>query len=127
MASNNIEVIAVQSTQAPSMKLSWDSGTMVEAEMRTLVEGLATRVLFENTQRIVHEVANDFLLVDDDINAAVAILLEHTHNLVEEAAAAPLAAALQQRGQFKNKQVVPVVTGGNIAMQNLKKVVERIT
>lgn len=119
----DIEIIAVQSAQAPSMKLSWESGTMVEAEMKTIAEGLATRVPFENTQRIMREVVDDFLLVNDvDIKAAIAVLLEHTHNLVEEAAAAPLAAALQLRERLKKKQVVLVVTGGNLSMQNLKDV-----
>jgi len=85
-----IEIIAVQSAQAPAMKLSWDSGTMVEAEMNTFAEGLATRVPFESTQKMMREYVDDFILVDDDdIKSALLILLEHTHNLVEEAAAAP--------------------------------------
>ncbi|RKZ35314.1 MAG: threonine ammonia-lyase, partial [Gammaproteobacteria bacterium] len=92
----DIEIIAVQSAQAPAMKLSWESGKMVKAEMKTFAEGLATRVPFENTQRIMREYVDEFILVDDDdIKSAIAILLEHTHNLAEEAAAAPLAAALQ--------------------------------
>lgn len=123
----DIEIIAVQSAQAPAMKLSWDSGTMVEAEMKTFAEGLATRVPFENTQRIMREYVDDFILVDDeDIKSAISILLEHTHNLVEEAAAAPLAAALQIQERLKNKNVVLVVSGGNISMQNLKDVIAGI-
>lgn len=118
----DIEIIAVQSAQAPSMKLSWESGTMVEAEMKTIAEGLATRVPFENTQRIMRAYVDDFILVDDaDINKATALLLEHTHNLVEEAGAAPLAAALHMRERLKDKNVVLVVTGGNLSMLNLKK------
>lgn len=120
----DIEIIAVQSAQAPAMKLSWDSGTMVEAEMKTFAEGLATRVPFENTQRIMREYVDDFILVDDeDIKSAIRILLEHTHNLVEEAAAAPLAASLQIRDRLKNKNVVLVVSGGNLSMKNLRDVV----
>jgi len=46
--------------------------------------------------------------------------LEHTHNLVEEAAAAPLAASLYIKERLKNKNIVLVVTGGNLSMQNLK-------
>jgi threonine dehydratase len=119
----DIEIIAVQSAQAPAMKLSWESGTMVEAEMKTFAEGLATRVPFENTQRIMREYVDDFILVDDeDIKSAISLLLDHTHNLVEEAAAAPLAASLQIKESLKNKNVVLVVSGGNLSMQNLKEV-----
>lgn len=117
----DIEVIAVQSAQAPAMKLSWESGNMIEAQMNTIAEGIATRVPFENTQRIMREYVDDFLLVDDEsIKSAVVTLLEHTHNLAEEAAAAPLAAALQIKEKLKNKNIVLVMSGGNISLQNLK-------
>jgi len=118
-----IDIIAVQSAQAPAMQISWEKGAMVEAEMKTFAEGLATRVPFENTQRIMREYVDQFLLVDDEqIKLAVGIMMEHTHNLVEEAAAAPLAAALQIKGQLQGKKVVLVASGGNISMENLKKV-----
>ncbi len=116
----DIEIIAVQSAQAPAMKLSWESGMMLEAEMKTIAEGLATRVPFENTQRMMRQYVDDFILVDDaDIKSAVKTLLEHTHNLVEEAAAAPLAAALKIQDRLRDKQVVLVMSGGNISIQNL--------
>ncbi|MFC1665126.1 pyridoxal-phosphate dependent enzyme [Pseudomonadota bacterium] len=94
---------------------------MVKAEMNTFAEGLATRVPFENTQKIMREVVDQFILVDDtNIRSAISLLLEHTHNLVEEAAAAPLAAALQIKEELRNKNVVLVVSGGNISIKNLK-------
>lgn len=124
----DIEVIAVQSAQAPAMKLSWESGKMIEAQMNTIAEGVATRVPFENTQRIMREYVDDFLLVSDDsIQSAVITLLKHTHNLAEEAAAAPLAAALQIKEKLKNKNVVLVMSGGNISLQNLKNALEMRT
>jgi len=124
----DIEVIAVQSAQAPAMKLSWESGNMIEAQMNTIAEGVATRVPFENTQRIMREYVDDFLLVSgDSIKSAVITLLENTHNLAEEAAAAPLAAALQIKEKLKNKNVVLVMSGGNISLQNLKNALEMRT
>jgi threonine dehydratase len=94
----NIQVIGVQSAQAPAMKLSWESGELVAGDMGTFAEGIATRVPFENTQVIMRKYLDDFLLVDDeDIKDAIVQLLEHTHNLAEGAGAAPLAAALQPR------------------------------
>ncbi|VAW67795.1 pyridoxal-phosphate dependent enzyme family protein, partial [hydrothermal vent metagenome] len=115
-----IEIIAVQSAQAPAMQLSWKSGKMIEAQMKTFAEGVATRVPFENTQRLMREYVDDFLLVDDEkIRAAIKIMIEHTHNLVEEAAAIPLAAALQMKQRLQGKNVVLIASGGNISMKNL--------
>jgi len=117
-----IQVIGVQSAQAPAMQRSWASGEMVTAEMRTFAEGIATRVPFENTQRIMRQVLDDFVLVDDaDIETAILTLLEHTHNLAEGAGAAPLAAALQIRERLAGRKVVLVMSGGNLAVDTLRR------
>ena len=117
----NIEVIAVQSAQAPAMQKSWQAGKLVTAEMRTFAEGIATRVPFENTQRIMRKYLDDFVLVEDAaIKQAIALLLEHTHNLAEGAGAASLAAALQLKERLAGKKVALVLSGGNLSMEKLK-------
>jgi threonine dehydratase len=74
-----IKVIGVQSAQAPAMQHSWKSGKLVTAHMETFAEGIATRVPFENTQRIMGRYLDDFVLVDDaEIKQAIVTLLEHT-------------------------------------------------
>jgi len=118
-----IDVIGVQSAQAPAMQKSWKSGESVSAQMETFAEGIATRVPFENTQRIMREYLDDFLLVDDeDIKQAIRLLLEHTHNLAEGAGAAPLAAALQIKDRLAGKKVVLVMSGGNLSLENLEAI-----
>ncbi len=117
----DIRIIGCQSAQAPAMQLSWERGEPVEAEMNSFAEGVATRVPFENTQTLMRELLDDFLLVeDDDIRRAVALMIEHTHNLVEEAGAIPLAAALQIRTQLAGRKTVLIASGGNISMDNLR-------
>ncbi len=119
-----IEIIAVQSAQAPAMQLSWASGKLIKAEMQTFAEGVATRVPFENTQKIMREYVDDFLLVDDtEIRTAIKTMMEHTHNLIEEAAAIPLAAALNIKARLYGKNVVLIASGGNISMKNIRDVV----
>ncbi len=117
----DIRIIACQSAQAPAMQRSWVAGHPVEAPMETFAEGVATRVPFDNTQQLMRKLVDDFLLVDDaDIRRAVALMLEHTHNLIEEAGAIPLAAALQLHDQLAGRKLVLVASGGNISMGNLR-------
>jgi len=122
----NIKIIAVQSAQAPSMKLSWESRELISAETSTIAEGLATRVPFANTQKIMQQYVDEFILVDDEeINQAVYLLLQHTHNMVEEAGAASLAAAIKIKGQLNGKKVALVISGGNLSIENLQKILHR--
>jgi threonine dehydratase len=123
-----IQVIGVQSAQAPAMQRSWASGQLQTAGMRTFAEGIATRVPFENTQLIMRHVVDDFVLVDDaDIRRAILLLLEHTHNLAEGAGAAPLAAALQLKARLAGRKVVLVMSGGNLAVITLRHILRKQT
>ncbi len=117
-----IEVIAVQSAQAPAMQLSWKAGKPVSAAAHTVADGLALSVPFENTRQILQRYLDDFVLVEDRaIEEAVVSLLEHTHNLAEGAGAAPLAAALKLRQRLAGKNVVLVMTGGNLSINRLRQ------
>ncbi len=119
-----IEVIAAQSAQAPAMQLSWRSGQLVTAEMRTFADGVATRVPFLNTQRIMRQFLDDFVLVDDAaIKEAILMLLQHTCNLAEGAGAVPLAAALQLKERLAGTKVVLVLSGGNLSLNDLRDIV----
>ena len=118
-----IEVIAAQSAQAPAMQLSWQSDQLVTAPMTSFAEGVATRVPFENTQRIMRRYLDDFVLVDDEaIKAAIRLLLEHTHNLAEGAGAVSLAAALQLKDRLAGKKVVLILSGGNLSLEKLRDI-----
>jgi threonine dehydratase len=120
-----IEVIAAQSAQAPAMQLSWQSGQLVTADTRTFAEGVATRVPFLNTQRIMRQYLDDFVLVDDvAIKDAVLLLLHHTHNLAEGAGAVPLAAALKIKERLAGKKVVLVLSGGNLSLEQLRDILQ---
>ena len=120
--SPSTEVIGVQSAQAPAGYNSWKAGHLVEDSMNTFAEGLATRTAFEYPQQILRELLDDFVLVDDaDIRKAMLVLMEITRNLVEGAGGAATAAALQEKERLKDKKVVVVLSGGNIAPTQLKE------
>jgi len=120
------QVIAVQAERAPAAWLSWKEGRHAEAEMQTRAEGLATRVPFENTQAILREHLDDFVLVSEEaMEEAVRLLLEHTHNLAEEAGASSLAAAQGLGERLAGKKVVLVLSGGNLSRARLEEILSR--
>ena len=83
--------------------------------METKHEGLATRVPFELTNKILWELLDDFVLVsDEEIDAAIRLLVQHAKQVAEGAGAASLAAAIKLRDQLQGKKVVGILTGGNI-------------
>ncbi len=118
-----IQVIAVQSEAAPAAYHSWRTRSLLEDSMATAAEGLATRTAFELPQRILWDKLDDLVLVSEkQIRQANALMIEKTRNLVEGAAAAPLAAALQLRERIEGKRVVLMCTGGNLSLQQLRDI-----
>ena len=119
-----IQVLGAQSAQAPAMQRSWQAGEPLTAPMNTFAEGIATRVPFANTQRIMRRYLDDFLLVNDEaIEEAILLLLQHTHNLAEGAGAVALAAALKNKERLAGKKVVLVMSGGNLSMERLRQII----
>ena len=115
-------VIGVQSENAPAQYKSWKTKTLVSDKTETFAEGLATRVGFELTQRVLREGLHDFVLVsDDEIRNSMVIMIETAHTLAEAAGASPLAAAYKIRHLLKGKKVVLVLSGGNISLDQLRK------
>jgi threonine dehydratase len=124
-----VQVIAVQAEKAPSIYESWKAGRPVEARMETDAEGLATRVPHDNTLRMIcdpRKGIDDFVLVSDEEMAdGVRLLLEHTRNVAEKGGAAALAAALRIRERLAGRKVVLVLSGGNISMEKLHRILGR--
>src|SRR2546421_5216706 len=117
-----IQVIGVQSAEAPAAYKSWKAHRLLEDRMGTIAEGLATRTAFEMPQRILWEMLDDFVLVPDaEIRTAVRLVIETTRNLAEPAGAAPLAAALQLRERLKGKRVALILSGSNITTTQLRE------
>jgi threonine dehydratase len=116
----DLEVIGVQSEAAPAAFRSWQARSLLDGEMGTSAEGLATRVPFELPQRILWDLLDDFVLVsEDEIREATRLMIEHTRNLVEPAGAAPLAAALRLGDRLRGRRIALVASGGNLSPAQL--------
>ena len=118
----SIEVLAVQSEQAQAGYLSWKKGEIVESEMNTVAEGIATRSGYELAQQIMADLLDDFLLVsDDEIHQAIGTLVDKAHTLSEGAGATALAGAIRYPEKVKGKKVAITVSGGNITVDQLRE------
>src|SRR5215813_8014006 len=125
-----VRVIAVQSAAAPAMWHAWHKRTLDPyPTMETQHEGLATRVPFELTNKILWEVLNEFVLVtDEEINEAMHLLAHEAKQIAEGAGAAPLAAAVKlcqdqlapANEGLRGKKVVGILSGGNIPPDHLR-------
>ncbi|MFX1484700.1 MAG: threonine/serine dehydratase [Promethearchaeota archaeon] len=121
----NIEVIAVQSENAPAAHDSWKQGKLVERPNRTSVEGLSTGTAFELPQAILREHLDDFILVSEqEIMKATVWMIEHAHTLAEGAGAAPLAAAYKIRERLKDRKVGLICSGGNLSLEKLRRALD---
>jgi threonine dehydratase len=134
-----VRVIACQSEAAPAMWHAWRKRTLDPYPTNeTEHEGLATRVPFELTSKILWELLSDFVLVsDEEINQAIGLLARHAKQVAEGAGAASLAAAMKlredERGSsptvregsnhegLRGKKVVGILTGGNISPERFEK------
>ena len=118
-----ITVIGVQSDGAPSAYLSWRDRAPRETErINTFADGLATRTPFDLPQRMMRELLDDFVLVSDqDLYAAMRLLLVEGHIVSEGAGAAPVAAARKLRERLIGRTVVCWVSGGNATAESLQR------
>jgi threonine dehydratase len=92
----------------------------------TLAEGIAVKEPGKLTRRIVAALVDDILLAaEDEIERAVALLLDTERLVVEGAGAASLAALLANKRRFRGKRVGLVVSGGNIDARLLSSILQR--
>jgi threonine dehydratase len=113
------EIVGVQSEGAPSYKLSFEAGRVIETNSAiTNADGLATRVPDPQALEIIRKGAARILTVtDDEIADAVRIYWTDTHNLVEGAGAAALAGLMQERTKMLGRSVGLDLSGGNIDLK----------
>ncbi|HZP88554.1 MAG TPA: threonine dehydratase [Burkholderiales bacterium] len=110
------EIVGVQAAGAPSYYQSWRQNRIVNTDtVNTKADGLATRMPDAQSVEIIRRGGSKIVLVDDAAIAdAIRIYYTDTHNLVEGAGAAPLAAALAEKDRLRGKRVAVMATGGNI-------------
>ena len=120
-----VEVYGVEADRYPSM-IAAIRGEEPKFGETTIADGIAVKLPGKLTLPIVQErVREIFLCNEDEFESAIADLAEQQKLVVEGAGAAGLAALTQNKEQFKGRNVVVVICGGNIDSRMFASVMSR--
>ncbi|PLX79509.1 MAG: threonine ammonia-lyase [Desulfuromonas sp.] len=122
-----VRVIGVQAADAPSALLARRKGAPVTlAAAHSLADGIVVKRLGEQTFPLIETLVDDLVTVEEEaIAQAIVSLLEKGKLVVEGAGAVTLAALLYGRKKLASGNTVCVLSGGNLDVQTLARVVER--
>lgn len=122
-----IKVIGVQAARADAIVQSFKAGRLIESDkIFTIADGIAVKKPGENTFRYISEYVDDMMTVtDDEIAAAIIQLMERAKQVVEPAGATSLALALSGRLNLIDKKAACVLSGGNIDVGFMHKIIEK--
>ena len=122
-----VKVYGVEATGAASMKRALDSGK-VEAlpSISTIADGIAVKKAGSLTYELCKEYVDEIVTVsDDEISAAILALMEKHKLVTEGAGAAAVAGAMFKKVDLQGKKVVCLLSGGNIDVTILSRVIHR--
>lgn len=123
----SVGVFGVEPLGAAKLTAALKEGRRVTLESKSIADGLIPssvgEIAFEVCRRLVDGV---YSVSDEQIIEATRIMLQEAHFLAEPSGAAPLAALMAGKDVEKlGEKVVIVVSGGNISLDLLKKIVSR--
>lgn len=121
-----VKIIGVEPENANAMWLSLKQNSIVEKEnVNTIADGLALKKPGKKPFSLVREYVDDLVLVtEDEIKMALVFLLERAKLLVEPSGAVSVAAVLSNKQNIKDKEVVAILSGGNIDLDKLTQILE---
>lgn len=122
-----VEVVGVQTARLPSMQAGLDRGEPVTLDAKsTLADGIAVRRTGTVTLPLVREYVDRLVTVEEEeIAAAILVLLEREKTLAEGAGAAGLAAVLHGKTGHRGKKIGVLISGGNLDVSLLSRIIER--
>ena len=122
-----VKVYGVQAAGAPSMYKSVKDGKIEElSAVSTIADGIAVKKPGDLTYEICSKYVDEIVTVtDDEISAAILALMEKHKLVTEGAGAAAVAAAMFGKLDIDNKKTVCLLSGGNIDVTILSRVIKR--
>ena len=127
MLNPSIKVYGVQAAGAPSMYKSIADGKIEElSSVSTIADGIAVKKPGTLTYELCSKYVDEIVTVnDDEISAAILALMEQQKLVTEGAGAIAVAAAMFNKIDIKGKKVVCLLSGGNIDVTILSRVIKR--
>ena len=125
--SPHVKVYGVQAAGAPSMHNAIRAGQVETLPaVSTVADGIAVKRPGDTTFEMVRQYVDDIALVtEDEISSAILALIEKQKMIAEGAGAVSVAAAMFNKFPLEGKKVVCLVSGGNIDVTSLSRVIER--
>ena len=123
----NIKVYGVQAKGAPSMLESIEHGHIERlSAVSTIADGIAVKEPGDLTYNLCQKYVDGIVTVsDDEVCAAILLLLEQHKMIAEGAGAVSVAAAMFCNLPIEGKKTVCVVSGGNIDVTTLNRIINR--
>jgi threonine dehydratase len=122
------KVIGVESEMFPCMLQAVEAGCPVTLEpANTIADGIAVKRAGELTLEHVKRYVDEIVTVsEEEIASAILYLLEREKTVAEGAGAVGVAALMQRKVRgLEGKRVVVIVSGGNIDVNLVARVIER--
>jgi len=122
-----IKVIGVQTSKLPSMKAALEHHKLVTLPAnKTIADGIAVRRAGDVTFPLAEKYVDDVVTVDDEeIANAILAMLEKEKTLTEGAGAVGAAAVLNDKIPMRGKNLGVLISGGNIDVTLLSRIIER--
>ncbi len=122
-----LRIIGVQAAECPSALMARREGKPVALpKAKSLADGIAVKRLGEQTFPMIEELVDDLVTVEEEeIAQAIVALIEKGKLVVEGAGAVTLAALLYQHGKLAHGNTVCLLSGGNLDVQTMSRVIER--
>lgn len=120
------EIIGVEAAGSPQLSASLVAGApaSVSRPVDTIADGLATGRIGKLPFELIRERVRRVVTVDDfEIGEALLLMLERMKLLAEGAGAAALAGALKIKPELRGRRAVIVVSGGNIDINLLDRII----
>ncbi len=123
----NIKVYGVQASGAPSMVQSLEQDEIVCLEkVGTIADGIKVKEPGVNTFEFCRKYVDQIVTVtDDEVSSAILALIEQHKLIAEGAGAVAVAAVMFDKLPIEGKNVVCLVSGGNIDVTILSRVIKR--
>ena len=123
----HVKVYGVEAAGAASMKTAIEKGSLDGlAGVSTFADGIAVKKPGELTYELCKKYVDDIVTVsDDEISAAILALMEKHKLVTEGAGAVAVAAAMFGKIDLKGKKTVCLLSGGNIDVTILSRVIDR--